>query len=126
MSLADLFGSDGPEPTPALPLDEFLDAVRSERRRLVLKVLANLDEWIELDDLSRLIGSMEESVPESDITGAVYKKYYVSMYQTHVPALEDQGLIATTDRGNEISITPAGRHALDVLATVESELGGDQ
>lgn len=127
MSLADLFGRDGPDDAPpAVSADEFFEACRNERRRLILKILANVDGWIDLHDLARTLGSIIEEAPESDITGPTQKKYYVSVYQTHVPTLEERGLVATNDRGTTVSITPAGRHALDVLVDTEERLEGTQ
>lgn len=124
MSLADLFGGEPDDTPPAVSADEFFEACRNERRRLILKILANVDGWIDLHDLARTLGSIIEEAPESDITGSAHKKFYVSVYQTHVPALEDQGFVATNDRDTTVSITPAGRHALDVLVDTESRLEG--
>ncbi|MFB6091292.1 MAG: hypothetical protein ABEJ97_09565 [Halobellus sp.] len=80
------------EPTnDGLAASEIHDVLRNDRRRLVLERLRTSDGSETVSDLSEHIGEIEsgESPPPRNVRQSVY----VSLHQTHLPKLDDLGIV---------------------------------
>lgn len=95
-------------------LDTVFDILSNPRRRFVLHYLEQREEPVGLNELAAEIAAKENDVPVDELTSQQRKRAYVSLYQTHVPKLEEVGVVtydsesgdvALTDRADEI-----GRH----------------
>ena len=87
-----------PEPSPE-QLDRIFAILRNHRRRLVLEYLREHDSTTQ-GDLARHVAAVENDVPESAVTSTQRKRVYVSLYQAHLPKLDDFGAISfDRDRG---------------------------
>lgn len=84
----------------ALSPDDVFEILSNARRRQLLFYLTNEDGQAELYDLSRQIASDETGLHPEELERRDFKRVYVSLYQTHIPLLEDHGLITyrTDDR----------------------------
>jgi predicted transcriptional regulator len=92
-------GDDGAEAT--LSRSEIHDVLRNERRRLVLERLwADGSETVR--ELSEQIGAVEagETPPPRNVRQSVY----VSLHQTHLPKLDDLGIVVYDDDAKEVSL----------------------
>jgi hypothetical protein len=67
------------------------DVLRNDRRRLVLERLSDGDERQTVSDLAEYIASVEsgEDPPPRNVRQSVY----VSLHQTHLPKLDDLGIV---------------------------------
>lgn len=70
---------------------EIHDVLRNDRRRLVLSRLRESETPISVRDLSEYIATVESG--ESPAPRNVRQSVYVSLHQTHLPKLEDLGII---------------------------------
>ena len=75
----------------ALPETDIHDILRNDRRRNVITCLQEHGPEISLRDLSVHIAEIEsgESPPPSNVRNSVY----VSLHQTHLPKLDEEGIV---------------------------------
>ncbi|MFB6092310.1 MAG: hypothetical protein ABEK02_04780 [Haloquadratum sp.] len=78
------------------------DVLRNDRRRLVLERLRAGDGTETVSDLSEHIGEVEsgESPPPRNVRQSVY----VSLHQTHLPKLDDLGIVEYDPDAKTVSI----------------------
>jgi hypothetical protein len=69
------------------------EILSSRRRRMVLSLLRGAEEPVDLATLTEQIASEETNQPVDEVPPQARKRVYVSLYQTHLPRLEDAGLI---------------------------------
>lgn len=96
----------------SLSHDVAFDLLSSSRRRFVLHRLQQIDDGIEVGELSTELAAMENGVPPGELSSQDRKRIYVSLYQTHIPKLEDcgvvtydaeSGIVQPTDRVDELA-----------------------
>ncbi|MFW6003914.1 MAG: DUF7344 domain-containing protein [Halanaeroarchaeum sp.] len=94
-----------------LSQDEAFDLLSSPRRRYVIHYLRQSGEPVELGHLADEVAAWENETSVEELTSQQRKRVYVSLYQTHVPKLEefgiveydaDAGTVAVTDQIDEI------------------------
>ena len=89
--------ASGPED---LPLDVVFDLLKNRRRRLVIKYLEEESSTTTLSDLAEHIAALENDKTEEALTSAERKRVYVCLYQSHLPKMDDAGIIDfDSDRG---------------------------
>lgn len=76
-----------------LSQDEAYELLSSARRRFVISYLRSQDEPVVLNQLSQRLAAWENDVPVEELSDQQIKRIYVSLYQTHLPKLEEVGLI---------------------------------
>lgn len=83
--------------------DLIFDLLSAGRRRAVLRHLEHELDEVSFSDLTEAV-AIKEGLP-ADGTPDDYKKVYVSLYQTHVPKLEQAGVIEYDRDENTVSLT---------------------
>jgi DNA-binding transcriptional ArsR family regulator len=78
--------------TEDLSQDVVFEVLSSTRRRQVLSLLKN-EGPMELTELAEHVAAHENDTTVEDLTKQQRKRVYVSLYQTHVPKLEDADLV---------------------------------
>jgi len=73
--------------------DEVFDLLSNPRRRFVINYLLREDRPVSIQELSRELATWEFEVDPEELTDQQEKRIYVALYQTHVPKLEDVGVI---------------------------------
>jgi hypothetical protein len=81
------------ETNESLSQSTIFDVLSSRRRRAVLRLLRETDESLDLTALTEQIAADEVGVSVDDLPSQARKRVYVSLYQTHIPRLEDVGLV---------------------------------
>jgi len=91
--------ADTDEPDP-LTVQTVVDLLRLPRRRYAVCVLADqsLDDPVALVDLAEAVARHE--IENDELDDLTHKSAYVSLYQTHLPKLEEWS-VATTDEGSD-------------------------
>ena len=84
---------------------EVYDLLSNARRRYVISCLRDRDEPVELTDLSRAVAAWENDTSVEELSDQQTKRVYVSLYQTHVPKLDDSGLVDYDQETGEIALT---------------------
>lgn len=77
-----------------LTLNVIFEALKNERRRLVLEYLEKDTDVLELGTVAEWIAAEENDKPQSEISYAERKRVYVALYQCHLPKLDEMGIIS--------------------------------
>lgn len=90
----------------------------NDRRRLVIHEVAQADadgDVVTLNGLAESIAAAENDVDEAALDTQQRKRVYVSLYQSHLPRLEEAGAVAYDERSGDVRAT-ALTHDLDAVA----------
>ena len=93
------------QPTPRLDdetasLDVTFDVLRNRRRRLVLRRLRSTGTPVDIGDLAEHVAGVENGIDPARLNSQQRKRVYISLYQSHLPKLDDAGAIRfDQDRG---------------------------
>ncbi|MFH5800496.1 hypothetical protein [Haladaptatus sp. CMAA 1911] len=109
--LADSAGdaTSSPQDTaPSQPLskDTIFHILQVQRRRLTLQYLHGRTGSVSLRDLAEQVAAWENEMSVVELTSKERQRAYISLYQTHLPTLDTEGIIEyNKDRGT-IKRTP--------------------
>lgn len=96
---------DDPEPAlDDLSEDRIFSLLSAGRRRELLRGLEAAGGPVHLSDLTREV-ALAEGI-EADADAGKFKTVYVSLYQTHVPALVDAGAVEYDPAEKLVELTP--------------------
>ena len=103
-----------------IPETDIHDLLRNERRRQVIKQLQDTVGKTTLRDLAESIAEREtgESPPPKNIRNSVYN----SLHQTHLPKLDDRGIVEYESDRKTIRLTEDAR-SVDVYMEVVTPYG---
>lgn len=101
-------------------LDRIFAILQNHRRRLVLEYLRDHDATTQ-GDLARHVAAVENDIPESAVTSTQRKRVYVSLYQAHLPKLDDFGAISFDQDRGTVERTPRTDELLTYLDRFEDE-----
>ncbi|WP_449289228.1 DUF7344 domain-containing protein [Natrarchaeobius oligotrophus] len=77
--------------------DDFLSQVyhslRAQRRRYVIKLVAECDDDLSVRILAKEITAREQGIPSDRATGEPYRNVYNALSQTHLSTLSDANII---------------------------------
>jgi hypothetical protein len=90
------------DPNRKLDPGEIHNVLRNDRRRHAIKYLRDVEEPMAVDSLAERIASVEtdESPPPRDVR----KSVYVSLHQTHLPKLDELGIVDYDQRDQQIEL----------------------
>ena len=103
---------EGDEPNE-LTKGEIFEVLRNQRRRYVLHYLKRDGRPVELGDLAQQVAAWEYDTTLEDVTPEQRKRVYTTLQQTHLPKMDeagiltfdsDRGVIQATDRTHDISV----------------------
>lgn len=81
-------------------LDEIFGVLQNERRRLILRYLDEHDGETAIGDLAEHVAAIENDIPRAELRSKQRKRVYISLYQSHLPKLDDAGAVTyDQDRG---------------------------
>ncbi|AZH26562.1 DUF7344 domain-containing protein [Haloplanus aerogenes] len=104
--------------SPPEELDQIFVILQNHRRRLVLEYLRDRDSTTQ-GDLARHVAAVENDVPEDTVTSTQRKRVYVSLYQAHLPKLDQFDAIAFDQDRGTIERTPKTDELLAYLDRFE-------
>lgn len=104
--------------TPALEEGEIHSVLSNQRRRLVLKELRRNGGESTLRELSEAIAAEEtgESPPPRNIRDSVY----ASLHQTHLPKLDDLGIVEYDSNTKSVALTELARELVPYTTVMSS------
>lgn len=88
-----------------LTQDVAFDLLSSPRRRYVINYLQQGETPVELGTLAEEVAAWENETSIEELTSKQKKRVYVSLYQTHVPKLEDYGVVSYDEDAGTVSMT---------------------
>ena len=83
--------------TATPPQSDVFSILKNSRRRHVLRFLLNEQRRVSLAELAVHIAAHENDVPTGAVTSAQRKRVYVSLYQSHLPKLDEVGAVDYND-----------------------------
>ena len=119
--------SDSGEEGSRLPKDELFHLLQNERRRRALQYILDRGDTVDMREIAERLAAIENDVDVAELTSAQRKRVYVSLYQCHLPKLDEAAVIDyDKDRGR---IEPTRRITqlepyLTVNADSEATSGG--
>ena len=99
-SLPDEIASVADDETERLSKDVIFELLKNRRRREVLAYLLEADETVTLGELAEQIAAWENDTSVNALNSDQRKRVYVALYQTHLPKMDDAGIVEyDQDRG---------------------------
>ena len=95
--------SDGLED---LSKGEIFDVLQNKRRRFVLRYLRRHGGPVDLGDLATQVAAWEYETPCDGISKKQRKRVYTTLQQTHLPRMDDVGIVAYDSEDGRIETTP--------------------
>lgn len=83
------------------------EILKNHRRRYVLRALIIEDGKAAMDELVEQVAAWELSKPIEKITTQERKRVYISLYQTHLPRMDDVSVIS---HNKENGVITQGKH----------------
>ncbi len=88
------------EPADQLSKDIIFELLKNRRRRQVLTYLLEAEETVTLGELAEQIAAWENDTDINALNSDQRKRVYVALYQTHLPKMDDAGIVDyDQDRG---------------------------
>lgn len=85
--------------------DLVFEILSNKRRRMVLYYLRQNGGRGTVQEVAEQIAALENDVPIDKLSAQQRKRVYVSLYQTHVPKLDQTGIIDYDDSQGELRLT---------------------
>ncbi|MDS0222158.1 hypothetical protein NDI54_12440 [Haloarcula sp. S1AR25-5A] len=97
--------SDSTDSEDDLSKGEIFDVLQNERRRYTLQYLREHDGPVQLGDLASHVAAQEYDCPNTEVTSAQRKRVYTTLQQSHLPRMDDTGIIDYDSENGMISRT---------------------
>lgn len=97
-----------PEGETDLSEDAVYDVLSNARRRAALHYLfqqRDSEDWPTLRELSKEVAAWETDTPTADVAAEDRRRIHVAMHQTHLPTMEDHGIVEYDDSEKVIALT---------------------
>jgi hypothetical protein len=83
------------------------DILRNSRRRLSITHLLETEaDAVSLSDLAEHVASVENDIPRANLTSAQRKRVYVSLYQSHLPRMEEARAVTFDQDSGVVALGP--------------------
>ncbi|WP_459881591.1 DUF7344 domain-containing protein [Halorubrum gandharaense] len=102
----------------AIAKDEVFSLLSSQRRRYALHACKQTDDAIDISDLAEQVAAWEYGKEVAALTSEERRRVYTALQQTHLPAMEEAGVIDV--ERSEIELTEQAQE-LDVYMDVVPE-----
>ena len=92
---------EGAEPATEVSEDELFDVLANQRRRFAVHLLKREEaDKLEIGDMAEQIAAWENGIETAEITGNERKRVYTALQQSHLPKMDDAGVVNfNKDRG---------------------------
>lgn len=100
-------------------LDDVLDVLSAERRRVVLSVLSDLETPLTLPDMADEVAVRENEAPITEIAADDVKSIYLELYHTHVPKLTEIGALDYHQETDMVTPTENVAHLASILPALQ-------
>ena len=86
---------------------ELFDVFSNARRRRTVRFLKCQNGSCDLAPLVEQVAAWENDTDPDEVTRTQRRRVYISLYQTHLPMLEDHGIVEWDADGHEIELLPS-------------------
>lgn len=89
----------------SLDQTEVFELLGNDRRRNALHHLMAIDGGTDIRSLSRQLAAWETGKAVDDVSAEERRRVYISLHQTHLPRLDDAGLLEYESSGDVLELT---------------------
>lgn len=89
-----------------LSKDELFRILSNSRRRYIIYYLHEEGDEMSLKELAARIAAVENGTAVEDVTDEERQRVYISLYQTHLPKLEEADIVSYDDEERMVELTP--------------------
>ena len=100
--------------------DLIFDVLKNRRRRYTLHYLKQQDRPVELSELAEQVAAWENDITVDAITAAERKRVYTALYQSHLPKLDDAGIVDYNQNRGIVELSDAAEQ-LDVYLDLDAQ-----
>lgn len=97
-------GAESTTGSRTLSKDVTFSVLKNRRRREVLRYLRRADGTASLRELTEHIAAKENDVEPDELTSAQRKRVYTTLYQCHLPMMDDGGVIEYTQKRGSVEL----------------------
>ncbi|MDB2223860.1 hypothetical protein PM023_04125 [Halorubrum ezzemoulense] len=98
----------GAEPATEVSEDDLFDVLANQRRRFAVHLLKREEaEKLEIGDMAEQIAAWENGTDMAEITGDERKRVYTALQQSHLPKMDDAGVVEFNKDRGIVEPTPA-------------------
>ncbi|QUO46871.1 MULTISPECIES: DUF7344 domain-containing protein [Halorubrum] len=109
-----------------LSQDALFSLLSNPRRRFILQHLNGIEGSVKLQALAGEVAAWENETDPESLTDKQRKRLYVSLYQTHIPKLEEAGIVEYDRDTGDIRLTDRGSDLNRYLDRDATESGGER
>jgi hypothetical protein len=109
--------SDDEDAPTELPTQTIFRVLTDARRRYVMHHLKQVGEAVAVGDLAEQVAAWENDKEVEAITSQERKRVYVSLYQSHLPTMAEEGIVRYDQNRGEVELTDAAA-AVDVYMEI--------
>lgn len=103
-----------------LSQDLVFEVLKSPRRRYVLYYLRTHGGWNDLSDVTEQVAAWENDTTVANLTSEQRKRVYISLYQTHLPKLDEAGIVDYDQERGAIALSEHAPQLDDYLGDRQS------
>jgi hypothetical protein len=119
--VSDIVDSETEEETQEkLSRDLVFDVLKNRRRRYALHYLRRADDSVQLSELAEQVAAWENDIAVDAISAAERKRVYTALYQSHLPKLDDAGIVEYNQNRGIVELSGASEQ-LDVYLDLEAQ-----
>jgi DNA-binding transcriptional ArsR family regulator len=86
-------------------LDATFELLKNRRRRLVLRHLETASQPVSIGDLAEHVAAAENGIRRNELSSQQRKRVYISLYQSHLPKMDEADAIQFDQDRGTISLT---------------------
>lgn len=105
--------------------EEVFTLLSNSRRLAVLRYLADEAASVSMKELTNYIASRENDIRVEHLESQQYKRVYVSLYQTHIPHLDEAGVLVHDEADDVIELLPDARATEQLYEHLDVSPGDD-
>ncbi|AEH38165.1 DUF7344 domain-containing protein [Halopiger xanaduensis] len=99
--------SDATGTEPILTEDELFEILSNRRRRHILHELMREGDTLDIGTLSQQIAAWEDGLELHEVTSSDRKRVYTALHQSHLPKMDEAGVVDFNQDRGTVSPTPA-------------------
>lgn len=94
--------------------------LRNRRRRYALHYLKQRGETVSVGQLAEQVAAWENDTPVEAVSSTERKRVYISLLQSHLPTLDEAGMVDFDDSTSTVGLTEAARN-VDIYVELVSK-----
>jgi hypothetical protein len=91
----------------SLSEDDIYDQLANRRRRYALHYLKQTGKPVDVRDLAEQVAAWENETTVADLGSQERKRVYIAMYQSHLPTMDETGIVDYDDEAGTVELTGA-------------------